>query len=161
METIITIATVLTMYLNAATGVNTGYMYNADIDNGIVNMIEVYEDKGNNQLSAKMAYRYAYDEEGRLSQKEILRWDAAVKDWSRESRLTYKYYKNGYNVETACWDAAKKQYDLPKEVTLYREMAPSVTSVRTFRMNAAKNDMYLCNRMYVMESADSRLLAVK
>jgi hypothetical protein len=52
---------------------------------------------------------------------------------------------------------------VPAEVTLYREIAPSVTSVKTFKMNAAKDDMYLVNSLLCMESLDQisdRLLAV-
>ena len=66
-----------------------------------------------------------------------------------------KYYKNGYNVETSKWDAARQTYDLPSEVTLYREVAPSLTSVKTFKMNAAKNDMYLVNSLLCMEDLES------
>jgi hypothetical protein len=66
-------------------------------------------------------------------------------------------------METSKWDATLQAYDLPMEVTLYREVAPNVTSVRTFRMNEAKNDMYLINSLLCMESLEQisdRLLAM-
>ena len=141
MESIITIATVLTMYFNAANDVNAPYLYNSDFEDGVIHKIEVYEQKADNQMCAKMEYRYSYDDQGRLTTREIMRWD--------------KYYKNGYNVETSKWDAARQTYDLPSEVTLYREVAPSLTSVKTFKMNAAKNDMYLVNSLLCMEDLES------
>ena len=79
-------------------------------------------------------------------------------------RHTYRYYKNGYNVETSKWDMDRNTYDVPSEVTLYREIAPSVTSVKTFKMNEAKNDMYLINSLLCMEPLEmisDRLLALK
>ena len=45
MESIITIATVLTMYFNAANDVNAPYLYNSDLEDGVIHKIEVYEQK--------------------------------------------------------------------------------------------------------------------
>ena len=161
MESIITIATVLTMYFNAANDVNAPYLYNADMENGVINKVEVYEKKADNQMAAKMEYRYAYDEQGRLTSKETLNWDEARKDYVAASRLTYKYYAHSYNVEMSYYDAKSGCYDLPTEVTLYREVAPMVTSVRTYKMNEQKDDMYLSNKMLVMGGGDDYLLATK
>ena len=41
METIITAATVLTMYFNAINSNDVNYLYNADMEDGVVNKIEV------------------------------------------------------------------------------------------------------------------------
>ena len=164
MESIITIATVLTMYFNAANDVNSSYLYNSDLEDGVIHKIEVYEQKAGGQLCAKMEYRYSYDEQGRLTAREVMRWDDSKKDWVNDFRHTYKYYKNGYNMETSKWDAERQTYDIPSEVTLFREVAPSVTSVKTYRMNEAKNDMYLTNSLLCMEPIQlisDRLLAVK
>ena len=162
MESIITIATVLTMYFNAANDVNAPFMYNSDLEDGIIHKIEVYEKKADNQICAKMEYRYSYDEQGRLTTREVMRWDDSKKQWVNDFRHTYKYYKKGYNMETSKWDSAKNSYDVPFEVTLYREVAPSVTSVRTYKMNAAKDNMFLTERLLCMESLEQiseRLIA--
>lgn len=164
MESIITIATVLTMYFNAANDVNSQYVYNSDLEDGVIHKIEVYEQKAEGQMTAKMEYRYSYDEQGRLTTREVMRWDAKKQDWVNDFCHTYRYYKNGYNMETSKWDDVRQAYDIPSEVTLYREVAPMVTSVRTYRMNVAKNDMYLTNKMLCMESLEQisdRLMAIK
>ena len=67
-------------------------------------------------------------------------------------------------METSKWDASRQCYDLPSEVTLYREVAPNVTSVKNYRLNKAKNDVYLTNSLLCMEPLDvvsERLLATK
>ncbi|MBO4719819.1 MAG: DUF3836 domain-containing protein [Prevotella sp.] len=161
MESIITAATVLTMYFNAINSNDVNYMYNGDMEDGIVNKIEVYERNDNQQMEQKMEYCYEYDEQGRLTNKEMLTWDEAKKEWAKSSRLTYKYYKNGYNVEVSYWNADKQQYDLPTEVTLYRSQAPSLTTVKTYKMNDKQDNMYLTSSMIMMEPLDSRLLANK
>ena len=159
MESIITIATVLTMYFNAANDVNSQYLYNSDLEDGVIHKIEVYEQKAEGQMCAKMEYRYSYDEQGRLTSREVVRWDEAKKDWVKDFRHTYKYYKNGYNMETSKWDAAQQAYDLPTEVTLYRSQAPNLTTVKTYKMNETQDNMFLTSSMVVMEPLDSRLLA--
>ena len=161
MEPIITAATVLTMYFNAINSNDVNYLYNADMEDGVVNKIEVYERNANQQMEQKMEYCYEYDEQGRLTSKEMLTWDEATKEWKKSSRLTYKYYKNGYNVEVCHWNAEKQCYDLPQEVTLYRSQAPNLTTVKTYKMNETQDNMYLTSSMVMMEPLDNRLLAIK
>ena len=159
MESIITAATVLTMYFNAINSNDVNYLYNADMEDGVINKIEVYEQNAEHPMTQKMEYCYEYDEQGRLSNKEMLSWDEAKKEWTKDSRLTYRYYKNGYNVEVSHWNKENQQYDLPSEVTLYRAQAPNLTTVKTYKMNETQDNMYLSSRMVVMEPLDTRLLA--
>ena len=161
MESIITAATVLTMYFNAINSNDVNYLYNADMEDGIVNKIEVYERNDNKQMEQKMEYCYKYDEQGRLADKEMLSWDEAKQQWTKSSRLTYRYFKNGYNVEVSYWNNDKQSYDLPAEVTLYRSQAPNLTTVKTYKMNEKQDNMYLSSSMIVMEPLDSQLLAAK
>jgi hypothetical protein len=109
----------------------------------------------------KIEYRYAYDEQGRLANKEMLSWDEASQQWQKSSRLTYKYYKNGYNVEVSEWNANKQTYDIPSQVTLYRSQAPNLTSVKIYKMNETRDNMYLTSRTVMMEPLNANLLASK
>jgi hypothetical protein len=161
METIITAATVLTMYFNAINSNDVNFMYNGDMEDGVVNKIEVYERNSDQQMEEKMEYCYKYDEQGRLADKEMLSWDEAKQEWAKSSRLTYRYFKNGYNVEVSYWNKEKQAYDLPAEVTLYRSQAPNLTTVKTYKMNEKQDNMYLSSSMIVMEPLDSQLLAAK
>jgi hypothetical protein len=161
MEAVITAATVLTMYFNAINSNDVNYMYNGDMEDGKVNKIEVYEKNSDQQMEQKMEYCYKYDEQGRLADKEMLSWDEAKQQWTKSSRLTYKYFKNGYNVEVSYWNSDKQQYDLPAEVTLYRSLAPNLTTVKTYKMNEQQDNMYLSSSMIVMEPLDTQLLAAK
>ena len=161
MESIITAATVLTMYFNAINGNDVDYLYNADLEDGVINKIEVYECHADQQMKQKMEYCYDYDEQGRLTVKEQLTWDEAANQWQKSSRLTYKYYKNGYNVEVSHWNTERQAYDLPSEVTLYRSQAPNLTTVKTYKMNEKQDNMYLTDSMVMMEPLDYRLLVAQ
>ena len=52
MEPIITAATVLTMYFNAINSNDVNYMYNGDMEDGVVNKIEVYVSLQRYELNA-------------------------------------------------------------------------------------------------------------
>ena len=86
MGSIITAAMVLTMYFNA-------------INSNDVNNISNIDKEHSLRMEQKMEYCNDYDEQGRLVNKEMYSWDEAKKEWTKSIRLTYKYYKHGYNVE--------------------------------------------------------------
>ena len=73
METIITIFTVLSMYMNVITNAESKYFYNADINDGVVETIYVFSQNGAG-LQEKLACHYDYDEQGRLTEKTVCRW---------------------------------------------------------------------------------------
>ena len=50
MESIITAATVLTMYFNAVNSNDVNYMYNGEMEDGVVNKIEVYAQNDKKQM---------------------------------------------------------------------------------------------------------------
>ena len=72
MNTIITICTVLSMYMTSLENVNSEYFYNADIVNGIVTTMYVY-DSSDTGLTPKFSYDFKYDAEGRLIEKTVNR----------------------------------------------------------------------------------------
>jgi hypothetical protein len=147
------------MYFNAVNSNDANYMYNGEMEDGVVNKIEVYTQNDKKQMEQKIEYCYTYDELGRLQDKEMMKWDEATQQWTKNSRLAYKYYKNGYNVEVSYWNTEKQQYDLPTEVTLYRSQAPNLTTVKTYKMNEQQDNMFMTSSMVVMEPLDERLLA--
>ena len=154
MEPIITAATVLTMYFAAINSNDVNAMYSSDQEDVFVNKTEVYECHANHQMAQKeqkMEYCYEYDEQGRLVNKEMLCWDEAKKEWTKNCRLTYKYYKHGYNIEVNHWNSKKQVYDLPTEVILFRSQAPNLTKVKTYKMNEKMDNMYLSSSMLLME----------
>ena len=102
METIITAATVLSMFMNLSNDVNAPYYYNADVENGQVKTLYVYNDN-EGQLSARLSYHYTYDEEGRLKSKVAYRHDGLDGQEKPSFRLDYAYNAEGYSVERSAW----------------------------------------------------------
>ena len=99
MNTIITVTTIMSMYMNLTTDVeNNKHCYNAEIENGRINAIEVYDKKG----------EYPFKKIKDIV-KEIL--EIAIKD-QKGIELNTSYVRYGLNDLTPSKDILKLYYDL-------------------------------------------------
>ena len=160
MGTIITAATIMAMYLNSTGNLNSQYCYNADVENGQVKTMYVY-DKVGNSLSGKLEYRYEYDAEGRVTAKETLRRNASTSRMTPESRLTYTYSADGYTLERSLWNGKTKTYDRATERTEYRMETAGVMSVTAYELAEDGTPATVTDNMLVMMPQDAGLMAEK
>ena len=158
METIITAATILSMYLSTATNENAMYCYNANIDNGRVNTMYVYNRDGN-YLTAKLAYNYEYDDQDRLVKKEVLRWNERRNEWVKDHCLELTYDIEGYEVSKRNWNRKDQAYELAKEKAVYHYEFSQVMSVNYLRRHTTEKGFESVDRMLVMNPAEDILLA--
>lgn len=154
MNTIITICTVLSMYMTSLENVNSEYFYNADIENGIVTTMYVYENSTTG-LTPKLSYDFKYDAEGRLIEKTTNRWDKWSQQYKPTSRLEMTYTDNGYEVAHSVWN--KKGWK-PTEKVFYQVENDQVLSVNYLQPNhqGEFNSVELLN---VIDPMAGRLLA--
>ena len=158
METIITAATILSMYLSTATNENAMYCYNANIDNGRVNTMYVYNRDGN-YLTAKLAYNYEYDDQDRLVKKEVLRWNERRNEWVKDHCLELTYDIEGYEVSKRNWNRKDQAYELAKEKAVYHYEFSQVMSVNYLRRHTTEKGFESVDQMLVMNPAEDILLA--
>lgn len=160
METIITAATVLSTFMNLSTDVNAPYYYNADVENGQVKTLYVY-DENDNLLSARLTYRYTYDEQGRLLSKVAYRHDAQGQGECPSFRLDYAYLEDGYSVERSEWDAESQRFAPASGRTEYRNTMEQLTAVTNYEWNELAQAMLQKERFLVWGNHDDFLLASK
>lgn len=158
MGTIITAATILATYISSTANINSQYCYNADIENGQVKTMYVY-DKDGQALSGKLEYRYTYDRLGRLTAKETLRRDARTGRMTPESMLTYTYSADGYTLERSLWNASAGTYDSADSRTEYRYEAAGVISVTSYELAADGSISSVKDNMLVMLPVSGELMA--
>lgn len=158
MGTIITAATIMAMYLNSTGNLNSQYCYNADVENGQVKTMYVY-DKVGNSLSGKLEYRYEYDAEGRVTAKETLRRNASTGRMTPESRLTYTYSADGYTLERSLWNASSMAFDRADSRTEYRMETTGVMSVTAYELAEDGTPAAVTDNMLVMMPQDAGLMA--
>lgn len=160
MGTIITAATIMAMYLNSTGNLNSQYCYNADVENGQVKTMYVY-DKVGNSLSGKLEYRYEYDAEGRVTAKEALRRNASTGRMTPESRLTYTYSADGYTLERSLWNGKTGAFDRATSRTEYRKETTGVMSVTVYDLAEDGTPAAIADNMLVMMPQDDGLMAEK
>lgn len=157
METIITVATVLSMYLNASLG-NNQYFYNADMENGQVKTMYVY-DRTFDGISPKLEYRYTYDDAERLTTKEALAWNEATGEWQQSYKLSIRYTNDGYEVERCTWDSKANAYKTAEEKAVYRFELNHLMSVNYLQRDKESNAFKMVDQMLIMNPKNDLLLA--
>lgn len=158
MDAIITAATVMAMYLNSLGSESSRYLYNAEMQNGKVASINVY-DNSEKYLSQKLQYRFLYDSANRLVSKEALKWNAALQQWQPSHRLNYVYEPDGYTLELQRWDAVNSAYAMAEEKTEYRMVLGNVTAVNTYKWCDEAKGYELADNMLVMHPQADYLIA--
>ena len=149
MNTIITVSTIMSMYMSLVTDVeNSKHCYNADIEDGKVVAMTVYDDMGK-YLEADLKHVYTYDDESRLSCRETLKWNPQLKSWQKYSCLEYAYNGSGYTIEKRYWDVTAQSYAASKEYSSYVVVTDNVLAVNHYRQN---------NDTGMFEEADSILV---
>ena len=157
METIITIFTVLSMYMSAAQNVDSKYYYNADIENGIVKTLYVF-DKSDNCLNKKMAYHFDYDEMGRLTEKTVCKWNQWKNEYKPDYRLQLTYCDNSYEVLHTKWDAKHNEWKSNSEKAIYHIDNGHLLSVNYLRMDT-NGDFQFVDHLRILDPFDGLLLA--
>ena len=161
MNTIITVSTIMSMYMNLTTNVeNSKFCYNADIENGCVKSIEVYADNGD-YLKANIKRLFTYDDQNRLVKRETLKWNKKRKAWEKHSCLCYDYTPEGYTVEKRFWDESRNDYAEAKEYSHYTIVMDNVIAVNDYRKDNKSGEFSLAQNTLVMTPDTSKLLAIE
>ncbi len=84
------------------------YVVNYETEGDRVTSKIVYINDGT--LRQHMRYNYKYNDEGKVIEKETLKWNNKKSEWSPYYRHTYSYMAEGYVIEYAAWNPKTKAY---------------------------------------------------
>lgn len=157
METIITIFTVLSMYMSASQNMNSNYWYNAEMEDGIVKTIYVFENN-NEQLTRKLAYHYEYDTQGRLTEKTVCRWDEWTKEYQPEYKLEMTYQSDGYELARSVWSKKNNDWKPSTERQSYHFEGNHLSSVEYLK-KGHQGQFHTTKHLYVVNTVNDMLLA--
>ena len=157
METIITVLTVLSLYMNASLNQSSEYCYNAEMENGIVTTVYVYN-QGEEGISPRLACHYDYDAQGRLTEKVVSRWDIWSKSYQPSYRLQFCYTDEGYEVAHSEWNKNLQEWKDIQEKAIYHIEKGQVLSVNYLQKNH-QGDYRLSNQLNVLSPYEGLLLA--
>lgn len=98
-----------------------GFAYNQTINaSEQITSETVYKVDGESYLKHHMQYEYAYDEAGRVTSKEALKWNETTAAYEPSYRLDIYYLDEGVELQYARWDAKEGTYAPASQKTIYR-----------------------------------------
>ena len=132
MNATVILSAVMAMATSVASVSN--FAYNSEINNGKVESQTVYEVQNQQYLQPHLKYNYTYDEQNRLIQKEVLKWN----------KQAQKYGTDETAVEYASWNAKTNAYSNIKEKAVYRENAMGMAeNYQSYAWNERQNERNL------------------
>ncbi len=158
MDIIITVFTVLSMYLNLSNNANSDYCYNADMEDGIVNTIYVYE-KNAEYLTPTFSYHFCYDNNGRLAEKSVYKWDYASKAYEPYYKLNFEYTGDGYELSHCSWSKNNQKWNVSEEKMVYHMDNDQLRWVTHIQQNTTK-DHASVNHLFVQNPYEDYLLSL-
>lgn len=102
---------VCSMIVNAASPKN--YMYDTKEENGkIVSKTVFLNEDG--LLNKQVMYEFAYNEDGKVSEKKACRWNRTNDKWEPFFKISYEYNNETGDIHTVygMWNSKKKDYSL-------------------------------------------------
>lgn len=157
METIITIFTVLSMYMNVITNAESKYFYNADINDGVVETIYVFNQNGAG-LQEKLACHYDYDEQGRLTEKTVCRWEPYTRQYVPDYKLRLTYNDDCYELARCEWSTRNENWKPFDEKVIYQSINGKLQSVNFLRLDK-DGDYHSVDHLRVLDPYEGLLLA--
>ena len=157
MNVVITVFTIMSMYLNLTKSTDNMYYYNADTENGAVTTLYVYENSAG-YLAPKLCYHFDYDNQGRLTERITCRWNARTKSYLPKSCLRFNYLENEYELSHSTWNDKTSTWNHIDQKMLYcldSDQLDSVTHILVGNNDAETT----VKRLFILGPNNDNLLA--
>ena len=89
-----------------------------------------------------MYKRQTYDEQNRLIQKEVLKWNESTQSFEKHHSLNF-FYTDDVTVEYALWNEQSSAYTDIKQKAVYRQTDSSVLRYLSYEWDEKNNDWSL------------------
>jgi hypothetical protein len=95
------------------------YMYDTKEENGKIVSKTIFIQK-EGLLDKHLKYDFAYNNDGKVSEKTVCRWSNISTEWEPFYKITYQYEKETGNITSAygIWNQSTHDYSLNKQVIL-------------------------------------------
>ena len=118
---VLSVVFALTTVVNAVSGNNVkDFAYNSEKQENGVETQTVYKVKEGKYLERHLQYNYTHDEKGRVSAKEILKWNQDNSRFEKQYCLNFSYTDNEVNVDgmnymAYSWNEKENSWNLVTE----------------------------------------------
>lgn len=127
---VLSVVFALTSVVNAVSSNNgNDFAYNTEKQTNGVETQMVYKVKDGKYLNHHLQYNYTYDEKGRVSAKEVLKWNQDNLLFEKQYCLNFNYTGNEVAVEYAAWNSKDANYTNVKAKTVYQMNGESMNYI--------------------------------
>lgn len=123
----------------AAVNRTGNFAYNTETNDGRVETQTVFKVENQKFLHRHLKYNYIYDNSGRISQKEVLKWNEATQSFEKHHSLNF-FYTDDVTVEYALWNEKENAYSNVKEKAVYRQIDESTLRYLSYEWNEKENN---------------------
>ncbi len=136
---IIAMTSLVNVVSAAAGNRKDNFAYNTETSNGRVETQTVFKVEDGKFLHNHLKYNYTYDKAGRISRKEVLKWNEATQSFEKHHSLNF-FYTDDVSVEYALWNEKKNAYSNVKEKAVYRQINESTLRYLSYEWNEKENN---------------------
>lgn len=117
---VISVIIAMTSVVNAAADNRVNqFAYNTETNEGRVQTQTVFKVENNKYLHNHVKYNYIYDKAGRVSRKEVLKWNENTQRFENHHSLNF-FYSDEVTIEYALWNEKDSAYSNIKEKAVYQ-----------------------------------------
>ena len=140
---VLSVVFALASVVNAVSGNNvTDFAYNSEKQENGVETQMVYKVKEGKYLQRHLQYNYTLDEKGRVSAKEVLKWNQENLRFEKQYCLNFNYTDNEVGVELATWNSQDGDYTSVKSKAVY-QLNEGTVNYMSYNWNKKENNWSL------------------
>ncbi len=115
----ITIALIASVICNLMLSAAHPFVYNTESHEAGITQTVYKTDETGKHLIPYLKYNISYDEQNRMEQKEVLRWESKSGMWINHHLLSFLYENDTYSIVSADWHTEENRYNPISLKTLY------------------------------------------
>ncbi|MCE8951681.1 DUF3836 domain-containing protein [Bacteroides thetaiotaomicron] len=96
------------------------FAYDYEMNDSQMTSKIVYKVEDQKFLHPYLKYCYSYDSTGRVSQKDVLKWNQETEKFEKQHCLRFAYNDTDVTVELISWNAKQQTYSTVKEKSVYQ-----------------------------------------
>ena len=136
------------------------FVYNNVMTDGKVTAVLTYE-KVLDTLSQKLKTDYDFDQQGRVTKRELMKWNERKQQWVNLKRWTYKYDGDRTSIDFAVWNKHKGSYNPVRDRKVYDFISDKMICVNDYKRNDKLDDLQLMGSCLLMNNSTDELAVSK
>jgi len=112
-------------------------------------------------LSQKLKTVYDFDLQGRVTKRELMKWNERKQQWVNLKRWTYSYDGDRTSIDFAVWNKHKGCYNPVRDRKVYDFISDKMICVNDYKRNDKLDDLQYMGSCLLMNNSTDELAVSK